>query len=107
MKRAIILYIAVGIQLLTTIAQAAAYHEKVFRIERGEYANQIDENTQERLKLIWAKAISNGKSPLLLILQQRATAFSNSNREVLELQSVFNTFRQLMMRPSIYSIACK
>ena len=46
----LMLYIAVGIQLLTTIAQTAAYQEKVFRMERGEYADQIDENTQKRIE---------------------------------------------------------
>ena len=50
MKRAIMFYIAVGIQLLTTIAQATAYQEKVFRMERGEYANQIDEDIQKRIE---------------------------------------------------------
>ena len=50
MKGTIILCVVVGIQILTTIAHAAARQEKVFRIERGEYASQIDEKIQKRIE---------------------------------------------------------
>ena len=50
MKGTINVCVVISIQVLTSIAQAAAYQEKVFRIERGEYASEIDETTQKRIE---------------------------------------------------------
>jgi hypothetical protein len=50
MKATIILGVAVGIHALSTIAQSAAYQDRVVRIERGEYASRIDETTQKSIE---------------------------------------------------------
>ena len=50
MKGTIIFCVAVGIQFLAVLAQATPYQEKVFRMERGEYAGQIEENTQKSIE---------------------------------------------------------
>ncbi len=50
MKATILFCATVGIQVLASVAQGTASQEKVFRIERGEYASAIDENTQNRIE---------------------------------------------------------
>jgi hypothetical protein len=50
MRAIIVFCVAMGIQALAILAQTATYQEKVSRIERGEYASQIDENTQTRIE---------------------------------------------------------
>lgn len=59
MKGTIIICVVVGLQIVTTIAHAAAHQEKVFRIEHGEYASQIDENTQKRIEADLRQSDSN------------------------------------------------
>ena len=50
MRATVIFCVVMGIEVLATLAQAAMHQEKVIRVERGEYASQIDENIQKRIE---------------------------------------------------------